>query len=208
MQQPSERFARHGANGHGYQMWNNDGTDGKPWAFDKLDCYWGMAPLPLTDVSTYLWGRTRRSAEHIPITAPHGFVCIIAGPIQRQDGPWSTIWTTDGDTLSHDGSVVPLGEAREKIMKDLTTGEVSAPIHVEGVVFHQVIKESTNRYFVVLVDPGWVNPAEREAKVTIRLPGIWYVRDRLSGQELGTLNDQFSITVPAGTLRLLEIRPA
>ena len=203
---PSERFVHHGANGHNHHQWNADGSESQSWAFDRLDCYWAMAPLPPTDVSTYLWGRTRRSADHLAVTAPNGFVCLLPGPAPHAGGPWTTVWTTDGDSLSRDERAIPLEEAREQLLQDLAAGEARAPIHVEGRVFHQVIEEGPNHYVVALVDPGWLDPADREAKVTIRLPGTWSVRDRLDGQALGTPNGPLSVTVPGGTLRILEIR--
>jgi hypothetical protein len=103
MQQPSRRFIVHGANGHSDSGWGRDPTDARPWAFDRLDCYWGMAPLPPTDVATYLWGRTRRDAAQLPTTTPHGFVALLPGGISRSSPRWKTTWTTDGDTLRKGG---------------------------------------------------------------------------------------------------------
>jgi hypothetical protein len=54
--QASATFAsvQHGSNGRHEERWAEDGTDAKRWAFDRLDTYWVMAPLPPTDVATYL----------------------------------------------------------------------------------------------------------------------------------------------------------
>ncbi|MEN9402525.1 MAG: hypothetical protein RL091_1228 [Verrucomicrobiota bacterium] len=206
MQPPAERFAKHGGNYHQLQDWGNDSADAKPWAFDRLDCYWGMAPLPPTDVSTYLWGRTRRDASHLPTTTPHGFVALVPGGISRPDSPWKTMWTTDGDTLSKDGRNYSLPEARIAMLADLAAAEKSLPFHVEGRVFHQVVEQSPGRYIVALIDSGWLDPAERTVKLTARLPGTWKLTDRLSGQTLGTLASPVELRVPAGALRLLEAR--
>jgi|CXWL01.1.fsa_nt_gi hypothetical protein len=206
MQQPSERFEKHGANGHHEEQWGEDTTDDKPWAFDRLDTYWAMAPLPPTDVSTYLWGRTRRDPSHLPTTAPHGFVTVVPGGITQPDGPWKAVWTTDGDTLSKDGRNYPLLEARAAILADLEVAEPRLPFHVEGRVFHQVVEQSPDRYIIALVDSGWLDPAERTVRLSTRLPGRWTVTDRLTGQALGGLDAPLDLRVPAGTLRLLEVR--
>ncbi len=205
LREPTPRFQRHGANGHGNHQWNIDGSDGQPWAFDRLDCYWGMAPLAPTDVSTYLWGRTRRAADHIPVTAPHGFVAMLPGDAPRRDGPWSTVWTTDGDTLSKDGKTYPLVEARRLMMEDLAAGAAKAPFSVTGQVFHQVIEQSADRIVVALVDPGWVDPADKVVRLSTRLPGTWQVRDRLTHAALGVLSAPLELTVPAGGCRLLDL---
>ncbi len=206
VRQPSLRFREHGTNGHGDAGWNRDDSDTKPWAFDRLDCYWGMAPLPPTDVSTYLWGRTRRDATHLPTTTPHGFVALVPGGVSRPDGPWKTIWTTDGDTLSKAGRTYPLAEARTALLADLGEAEKNLPFHVEGRVFHQAVELSPDRYLVTLIDPGWVDPAERPVRLSSRLPGHWTVTDRLTGQALGGLDAPLDLRVPAGALRLLEAR--
>lgn len=206
VQNPSERFEKHGANGHHGEYWRNDSTDGEPWPFDRLDCYWGMAPLPPTDVATYLWGRTRRDASHIPVTSPHGFVCIVPGSVPRAGGPWKTVWTTDGDTLQKAGRDYTLAKARTAMLADLAEGEKRLPFHIEGRVFHQIIEQSPDHYITVLVDPGWLDPADRTVKLSARLPGMWKLTDRLSGEAVGTLATPLEARVPAGTLRLLEAR--
>jgi hypothetical protein len=206
VRKPSERFAKHGLNGHNLEGWNLDGTDTQPWAFDRLDCYWGMAPLPPTDVATYLWGRTRRDASHLPTSTPYGFVTLVPGGISHADGPWKTVWTTDGDHLSKGGRAYSLTAARTAILADLTDAEKSLPFHIEGQVFHQVVEQSADHYFIALEDSGWLDPAKRTVKLSTRLPGTWKLTDRLNGEMLGRLTSPVELEVPAGALRLLEVR--
>ncbi len=205
LQQPSDRFARHGANGHGFQPWDIDGTDRKAWAFDRLDCYWGMAPLPPTDVSTWLWGRTRRAADHLTVTAPHGFVCLLPGPAPQTQSPWTTIWTTNGDELSKDGKRFSLEAARVAMQQDLKAGLEALPFRVEGHVFWQTVAQPENRYIVCLMDPGWLDPAARNAVLRAQWPGAWAAADRLTGQELGAVGHGLEIAVPAGAFRLINV---
>lgn len=206
MRQPSERFGEHGFNGHNEDRWAVDGTDGKAWAFDRLDCYWGMAPLPPTDVATYLWGRVRRDPSHLPTTTPHGFVALVPGARPRADSPWTTVWTSDGDTLKKGEHSYSLVEARTALLADLADAETRLPFHVEGRVFQQVVEQSPGHYIIVLVDPGWLDPAERMVELTTRLPGVWTVSDRISKRKLGTLARPFKLTVPAGMVRIVEAR--
>ncbi len=205
MQSPSERFSRHGFNGHHEEWWGSDGTDDRPWAFDRLDCYWGMAPLPPTDVATYLWGRTRRDPSHLATTTPHGFVCIVPGSAPRPGGPWTTTWTTDGDLLSKHGKTFNLADARVAITADLERGAAAFPFAVEGRVFHQVVEQSRDRYIIALVDSGWVDPADRDVTLAAHRSGPWQVTDRLTGSKLGNLDKALKLRVPAGAFRLLEV---
>jgi hypothetical protein len=204
--QVSARFARHGANGHGFFQWDADGTDRQPWAFDRLDCYWGMAPLPDTDVSTWLWGRTRRAADHLPITSPHGFVCLLPGPAPQARGPWTTVWTTDGDHLSKDGKRYPLAAARAAMEADLQAAAATLPFGVAGRVFWQVMVQPENRYVICAMDPGWVDPAPRTVVLRANLPGAWTASDRLTGKPLGRLGSGLEIPIPPGGFRLIDVR--
>ena len=164
-----------------------------------------MAPLRPTDVATYLWGRTRRDASHLPVTAPHGFVCLAPGAAKGQHDPWSDFWITDGDRLARQGTSCSLEEVRRLIERDLAAGEKRLPFHLEGRVFHQVIQQTSNRYLIVLVDPGWLDPAQRTVVIRPQVPGGWVATDRLTGQALGTLENGLTLIVPAGSLRLLML---
>jgi len=206
--QPTRRLVEHGSNGHADHGWNNDGTDVRPWAFDRLDCYWDMAPLPPTDVATYLWGRRRRDHSHIPVTAPQGLVCMVPGPTLRSGGPWTSIWTTDGDKLSYKGKDFTLAQARAAITAELAEATKKFPFAVKGRVFHQIIEQSRHHYVIALVDPGWLDPADRDVTLAAQVPGHWRVADRLTGKDIGLIGSGLSITVPAGMLRLLELRDA
>ncbi|MBK8092630.1 MAG: hypothetical protein IPK32_11785 [Verrucomicrobiaceae bacterium] len=205
MEKPSQRFTKHGLNGHREEQWAADGTDGKPWAFDRLDCYWGMAPLPPTDVSTYLWGRTRRDPSHLVTTTPHGFVALVPGITPRADGPWTTLWTTDGDHLSRNGKAFTLSEARTALTADLAAGAKTLPFAVTGRVFHQFIEVSPRRYIIALIDSGWLDPADRDVRLNAQIPGRWQVTDRITGKALGEIDQGLKLTVPAGMIRLLEL---
>ncbi len=206
LQQPSERFQRHGANGHHEEHWGADGSDAQTWAFDRLDTYWAMAPLPATDVTTYLWGHTRRDAAHVPVTAAHGFVCLLPGGPPRTAQRWSTLWTTDGDSLNKAGRPYSLTEARQALLADLAAGAKQQPLAVQGRVFCQIVALAPDWLLVALVDPGWLDPADREVTLTPQEGQTWKLKDRLSGQDLGELGGAAKIAVCAGGLRLVECR--
>lgn len=205
MDHPSERFAQHGANGHHEEYWGNDDTDAKPWAFDRLDTYWAMAPLPPTDVATYLWGRERRDASHLPVTAPHGFVCLLPGGKPQTADRWQSLWVTNGDNLWHDGQAYSLAEARKAMEAELADGAAKLPFRVDGRVFHQAVKQEHDRFVIGLVDPGWLDPAERAVTLQAANPGPWRVADRLTGEVLGDLLKPLNLRVPVGAFRLLDV---
>ena len=126
----------------------------------------------------------------------------------RTDGPWNTVWMTDGDKLNKAGRAYSLADARVAITADLADASKNFPFRVEGHVFHQVIEQTGSHYVIALVDSGWLDPADREVKLTAQLPGDWSILDRLTGRTIGPMRNGVSITVPAGALRLLEVRDA
>lgn len=205
VQEPSRRFASHGRNGHHLESWGADGSDHKSWPMDRLDTYWAMAPLPETDMSTYLWGRTSRKVSHIPTTSPHGFVSLLPSDKSQTFGEQSNLWNTNGDHLSKDGQFYELGEAREQMLVDLAEGAKQFPFRIEGTVFHQIVQQSATHYIIVLVDPGWLDPSDRPVTITSQLPGGWNIEDRLASGKLGSLDRPLTVTVPAGTFRLLDV---
>ena len=139
------------------------------------------------------------------MTAPHGFVCLLPGAKPQTAGRWTSLWTTDGDTLSKDGKDYSLADARNAIARrSLPTARKRFPFRVEGQVFHQIIEQAPGRYVVVLVDPGWLNPAERDVTLAAQLPGNWRVTDRFTGEPLGDSRQPLTLPVPAGAFRLVE----
>lgn len=113
---PSSRYLESGANGHRYTDFVP--TEPNNWCFDRLDCYWGMAPTGDHDLGRILWGRVRQFEIPIPRT-PNGFVAIFPGftPTAPQ---WSARWTTDGDTLRKAGKEFSSTKAAiAELVKDL-----------------------------------------------------------------------------------------
>jgi hypothetical protein len=135
-------------------------------------------------------------------------VCLLPGGKPQTEGLWNSLWTTDGDTLNKDGKAYSLTAARDAITAELADGARKFPFRVEGQVFNQIIEEKTNRFVIVLVDSGWLNPADRDVTIAAQLPGNWLATDRLTGGKLGDLREPLSLRVPAGTFRLIEFSPA
>ncbi len=203
---PSPRFQTSGANGHHFENFVAQ-RDLQPWAFGRLDCYWGMAPTPATDLSAYLWGRTRQFGNFIP-PSPAGFVALVAGPLPEH-GPvaWRTTWTTDGDRLTRDGRSYRPDDARAAILNDLAAGRRQFSCTVDGPVFWQWIGSAGDCHLLVLIDPGYLDPAPRDVSIAMRAAGAWTVRDRLDGVRLEPRDGRLAVTVPEGGLRILEFTP-
>jgi hypothetical protein len=201
---PTSRYLASAANGHGLTRYAD--TDLEPWAFGRLDCYWGMAPTPPADLSAVLWGRTRQFLNSSP-ASEFGFVAMLPAGVPTTDrSPWTNIWTTDGDHLTRDGQPLGPEAARASIRRDLEAGAGRFPFRIRGEVFWQVAAHGNGGYLITLVDPGYLDPGERRVEL-VPQSGRWRIRDRISGVELGPLGERMRVIVPAGTFLLLEAAP-
>ncbi len=59
-------------------------------------------------------------------------------------------------------------------------------------------------YRLYAIDPGWLDPHDRELSVAIQTPGEFRVRDLLSGEAVAVQGGRFRMDVPAGSLRICE----
>lgn len=208
---PPSRFVGSANNNH--HMSDYDAAVDGPstaWAFGQQDCFWGLAPTAPTDASTYLWGRRNQFDNHIPRT-PYGFVAVLPGATPLGGYPWSNIrWETDGDQMYRQGigyGATATGQqaAKTAMLADLQAAAAGFPFTVSGdPIFSQIVQQSPNTYFLYLIDPGFLTPADRH--VTVSFTGAWEGRDRLaSGTSTTVVSPALALTVPAGTLRIMEL---
>jgi hypothetical protein len=201
--QPTERFLATVANGHHLQRFTP--ADLEPFAFSRLDVYWGLAPTPATDVGAFVYGRTRQFDNTIPRT-PAGFVALLAGSAPTASHvPWTIPWTSNGDRLANLQGPASLDAARSAIHADLQAGVRKFPFSVEGEIFWQLVSQGDGQFLLYLIDPGYVDPAERTVAVHLQTSGDWLATDRLTGAQLGDLRHPLEVRVPAGALRLIQL---
>jgi len=61
-------------------------------------------------------------------------------------------------------------------------------------------------YRVVLVDPGYLTPSDREAMVAVNAPHrLVAARDVLSGERLTPVGATLQVHVPAGAFRIVDL---
>jgi hypothetical protein len=66
------------------------------------------------------------------------------------------------------------------------------------------VQVKPNEYRIFAIDPGWLDPAQRQVDVHIQLPGTFTVRDLLDGEQLDVKDRHFQVTVSAGSVRIIE----
>lgn len=91
-------------------------------------------------------------------------------------------------------------------MARFTQGATELPFTATGV-YWMARQTGENTYRVVLVDPGFLTPSERDARLKANAPyRVADVSDVLSGQTLVAKEGVISVHVPTGALRLIDLR--
>jgi hypothetical protein len=200
---PSDEFIDHGKNGH---LYNFNEAKKVPMVFDRLDCYWGGAPIPVHDFSSYGYGCERRMLNFLP-GYPYGLVAIV--PDETDLTKFQVLRekvTTDGQFFyDSSGQQHGAAEYKQTMLGKLQQAAARLPILVKGDVAWSVVSLDPNHVRVVLVDPGYTDPADREAEVILQHLNGSKCTDILSGEELKIENQKIHIKVPAGIFRIIDI---
>jgi len=199
---PSREYIRHGTNGHHYTYPNDSHVQ---MVFDRLDCYWAGAPLQPYDFSRFGLGVDRRMCNFLP-TLPYGLVPIIPDNVDIAGTRFRAKISTDGQSYyDAEGSRVTPEVYQPTVEKLLQQSAARLPIRVSGDAHWSVVRLDPVHVRVTLIDPGYLDPADREVDIVLQhLQGVWCA-DILSGQELPIEDNRIHVTVPIGTLRIVDI---
>ena len=203
MKTPSARFLKHGKNGHNI----NDYHPGQPAAvFGRMDCYWGGAPTTPHDFSNYAMGSHRRMLNFLP-TNPYGLIASIPADTNLDESPFfRSMLVTDGEVFYNGrGEPVSAADYKEPALAALRASATRLPLRVEGEVAWTAVRLDPTHVRVTLIDPGYICPADRQARIVLQhLQGV-EATDVLSGEPLKLVQNATSLTVPAGILRMVDI---
>ncbi len=206
MHPPGEKWLVSGHNNH------------KPWVaqedeetlnavFPRLHCGWGFAPLPDFAFSKIAFHKKRVFDGQVPAT-PYGHVLMLPCHYDyKHIDVVKTWWHTDGIYLwSEDGDRMLGEEAGRALQKSFEDAKSDLLIQSSGDdVFYQLIQESQDRYRLIAVDPGWMDPSDRHVRFTINLSGRWKVFDMLNETGMPINNQVLECTVPAGAFIILQL---
>ncbi len=200
---PSPEFIRHGINGHRYRY---PADTRAPMVFDRLDCYWAGAPVHEHDFSGFAYGVKRRMCNYLPVT-PYGMVPIIpdntdlAGTRFRRkisiDGRF--YYDAEGKPVSPDFFI---GKHTAQLLEKSAARLV---VRIEGEAHWSAARIDPAHIRVTLIDPGYLDPAERKAVIVLQKVKGVQCTDILSGRNLPMTKQRIKVTIPAGTLRIVDV---
>ncbi len=199
---PSEGFLSHGTNGT--QLIHPE--DQPPFVFDRLDWYWGGAPLESHDFSRYAFGIDRRMCNFLPLT-PYGMVTIV--PDKAPEGlkrPYTSKISTDGEFF-YDANGKSYGpeEYRPVVVAALREASAKLPVLVEGTAHWSAVRIDENHLRVTLVDPGYLDPDDRDVRIVLQQEGWTRCFDILGNVELPIEKGSISVRIPMGSVRIVDL---
>lgn len=199
---PAEDFMTHGINGHDY---NFSIYHTRPKVFDRLDCYWGGAPILDHDFSSYGYGCDRRMLNFMPRN-PYGLVTIVPDDIDIDEFPqFKNKVTTDGSKFYESDIAFEPESYKQTMIDKLSESANRLPVLVQGDVAWSVVRLDSNHVRVTIVDPVYLDPANREATIILQNLSANNCTDILSGEKLAINNNRIQLTVPAGVFRIVDI---
>jgi len=201
---PEKEYIRHGINGHKY----NFDVDNKTlsMAFDRLDAYWGAAQIADYDFSKYGYGADRRMLNFLP-KYPYGLVSIVPDETDLKSHPLLTEKvSTDGRYFyDENGKQREAVEYKQTMLEKLKTAAAKLPILVKGDAAWSVVRLDPKHVRVVLVDPGYTDPADRDVEINLQHLNGLKCTDILSNDSLEIKNQNIKVHIPIGVFRVLDI---
>jgi hypothetical protein len=194
---PSDAYVNHGVNSHRYIYPKDDHSD---LVFDRLDCYWAGAPLAPHDFSNYAYQVRRRMCNFIP-QMPYGLVAIVPDNADVR----SKI-STDGQYFYDErGARHTAAEYQPRVEQALREAAARLPLIVRGTVHWSAARVDPAHVRVTLIDPGYLDPDDRDARIVFQHLDAVSCTDILTGEKLPIVGGTVSARVPMGSVRILDI---
>lgn len=200
---PDAEFIAHGTNGHGLDRYQ---PQEETFVFDRLDCYWGGAPIPDHDLERYAMNARRRMTNFIA-QSPFGNMTTISAETDLAQFPFfRRMLVTDGKYwYDETGNARTAEEYKPEVLRALEDSAARLPIRVFGEVAWAAIRLDSSHIRLILIDPGYMDPADRNAEAVFQHIRPARITDILSGETLELEQGRLRVHVPMGILRILDI---
>ncbi|MFW5863966.1 MAG: FG-GAP-like repeat-containing protein [bacterium] len=207
MHPPSKKWLVSGHNNH--RPWDAEEDEEMMKAvYPRLHCGWGYAPLPDFAFSKIAFNKERVFDGQVPAT-PYGHVLMLPCHFDHsQIDAVKTWWHTDGIYLWQEGGSKMLGEeAGQALRASFEKAKTNLRLQSIGEdVFYQLVKTHGGGYRLYAVDPGWMDPQDRQARFLINMPGNWQATDILNETLIPIHQNEIELPVPAGAFSIVDLK--
>lgn len=201
MRTPPEAVMKASHNSHEHTKYAGD----PQWVFSRMEGHWAQAPTPEWDFGYYGIGRRSQAMNFIP-KFPYGFVSFIPEEAKNVNYPGiNKVIVTDGEVwYDSEGNSHSAKEYAPVVEQMLIEAGEKMFLQVRGDVAWSVTRIDNKHVRLVLIDPGYLNPDDRQVTVNVN-PEAVSATDILRGEPVRIKNNSFSLTVPMGILRVIDI---
>ncbi len=166
--------------------------------------HWAGTNLPEHDYSKIALGVDYRWVNYMP-TMPNGMVPIAPMyskvSLEKANIPFSVSDTKYGYV---NGKKVPAKAYAKVLREKVKQGAESMPVVVKGASW-SAIRLDDKHTRIILADPGYLDPQDREVTVHFNHKSPQRITDILSKEQISASGNRFSLTVPAGSMRFIDL---
>jgi hypothetical protein len=172
--------------------------------FSRMDTYWGGSVPRADDFSAYAMNVRQRTCNFLP-ELPYGLVPIIPAHAASRGRFRQTI-ATDGEYFFDDqGGKHSAAAYRPVVEQALKAAAARLPLTVAGPAHWSTVRLDARHIRLVLIDPGYLDPAARQVEVVFQHLKPAKCVDILSGEALNPRQGRLAVTIPAGVFRILDL---
>lgn len=198
---PDEKLIDDISNGHVITLYTPKDDDA---VFSVAEINWCGASLPSYDYSKVALGVEYRWLNFIP-KMPNGMVPIMPfsyePSLKKQDIPY---FVSNCHVGFENEKTVPAKAFGAIIESTVKQGAAKLPVLVQGASW-SAIRIDDNHIRVILIDPGYIDPQDRQVTVTFNQKQPVSAVDILSKEILKIANKSIQLIVPAGSLRFVDL---
>ncbi|ANW96222.1 hypothetical protein AXE80_07995 [Wenyingzhuangia fucanilytica] len=172
--------------------------------FSVTQMHWAGTDIPAHDYSKIALGVDYRWLNYMPVM-PNGMVPIApieyAKELEKNKTPYSV---SNGSKGVSNGELVAAKTYMSEFKEIVSKGKSQLPIIVNGASW-SAVRIDKNHVRVILVDPGYIEPKDREVTITFNGNQPKKAVDILSKQQVKISNGKIQTKVLAGSLQFIDI---
>ncbi|RKR12144.1 PQQ enzyme-like repeat protein [Maribacter vaceletii] len=188
-------------NHHSLKQYKKDDDNA---VFSVAQMHWAGTNVPNHDFSKVALGVDYRWTNYLPVM-PNGMVPISSVDYQAQLEKKEIPFTiSDGKYEYVNNKQHAAKEFKPFLEEAVKEGGSTLPVLVSGASWSAIKLDATHTR-VILIDPGYLDPQERNVTVTFKNKVPTSVVDILSKENLEVINNSVLLKVPAGSLRFIDL---
>ncbi|MDO6737026.1 hypothetical protein [Wenyingzhuangia sp. 2_MG-2023] len=178
-------------------------TDDKD-VFSVTQMHWAGTSIPEHDFSKIALGVDYRWLNYMPIM-PNGMVPIApveyATHLEKNNIPFSI---SNGSKGFYNGNLVSAKEYANEFKSIVAKGKSQLPIVVNGASW-SAVRIDENHVRVILVDPGYIEPKDREVTISFNGKTPKSAMDILAKEDVKVTKNGIQTKVLAGSLKFIDL---